>query len=346
MGGNLAYKKHGLRLSATAVTVHYNKPLNKKATIANQYDFRGTQNSIIGGEFNYSINIFNIYGEAGRSANGGLGGVIGSVISFDSKLTMLVHYRNFARDYQTIYSNAMVEGSGTQNERGMYVGAIIKPTYKWAIQTFYDSFMFPWIGITASSPNAKGNDFFAQVTYLPKDRVTIYGRYRHRNKVKNAPTSIEEMDFLLGTEQENYRIEASYPVSRSVTFKQRIEAVNYAPAEGTKETGYVFFTDVSYRAPKTPFTLTGRYAIFDTDGYNSRIYTYEKEVLYAFSVPGLSGVGSRMYLLTKYSPTRNIDLWLRYSTTIWDNVTTNGSGLNLINAPSKSEFGIQLRLKL
>jgi hypothetical protein len=85
--------------------------------------------------------------------------------------------------------------------------------------------------------------------------------------------------------------------------------------------------------------------MFDTDDYNNRQYLYEKNVLYAFSIPALSGRGVRWYSLLQFSPTRKIDLWIRFARTSQRDMKTIGSGLEEINTARRSEITAQVRMK-
>ena len=89
-----------------------------------------------------------------------------------------------------------------------------------------------------------------------------------------------------------------------------------------------------------------RYALFDTDSYNSRIYAYESDILYAFSIPAYYSKGSRLYFNLKYTLRDFLDIWLRYSQTYYSDLDVISSGLNQINGNAKSEIKVQVRIKI
>jgi hypothetical protein len=102
---------------------------------------------------------------------------------------------------------------------------------------------------------------------------------------------------------------------------------------------------VRYKPEKLPVTLTMRYALFQADGYDARIYTYETDVLYSYSVPAFYDKGSRFYAILKFDVGRRIDLWLRYAVTYYSNRNVIGSGLTEIQGNKRSEVKAQLRMK-
>lgn len=169
----------------------------------------------------------------------------------------------------------------------------------------------------------------------------MYVRYKIKNKPLNTrdETTIRYLDDAV---RQNLRFNTSIAVTPTITLKNRIE-LNYYNFGETQETGYLIYQDVVYRSKSTPWAVTVRYALFDTDGYDSRIYAYENDVLYAFSFPFYSDKGSRAYLLLRYRLTRNIDLYLRYAQTFYTNRTTIGSGLDEIQGNTRSEIKAQIR---
>jgi hypothetical protein len=95
-----------------------------------------------------------------------------------------------------------------------------------------------------------------------------------------------------------------------------------------------------------PYSFTARFALFDMDSYDARIYAYENDVLYYFGVPAYYNRGARMYITFRYRVMRGIDVWLRVAQTYYSNVSTIGSGLNQINGNKKTEIRTQIRFKL
>ena len=110
--------------------------------------------------------------------------------------------------------------------------------------------------------------------------------------------------------------------------------------------GYVVYQDISYSKLGVPFSVTLRYALFQTDDYNSRVYAYENDMPGAYSIPAYYYKGSRFYILLDYNVTRTIEVWVRYSQTVYDNkkIISEGS-LTEIQGNTRSEIKVQLRFK-
>jgi hypothetical protein len=72
-----------------------------------------------------------------------------------------------------------------------------------------------------------------------------------------------------------------------------------------------------------PVTVWARFCPFYTDDWDSRIYVYENDLLYSFSIPALYGKGSRSYIMTKWKISDFAELRIKYGIT--SSVTTGRS---------------------
>lgn len=163
--------------------------------------------------------------------------------------------------------------------------------------------------------------------------------------MKYANTSNNEfIRSIENTEKSNYRIHASYKISPSVSFNSRIEMITYLK-ENNMQTGYLIYQDIILKPNQIPLSITCRYALFDTQSYDERLYAHEHDVLYAYSIPAYYYKGSRTYILLKYSINKYIDIWFRYAQTFYANKQTIGSGLDEIQGNLKSEIKTQIRIR-
>ncbi len=190
---------------------------------------------------------------------------------------------------------------------------------------------------------SRGYDYLAQLEYSPSRQVQILLRYRTKNKPLNSARqtgvfSLDEVD------RHNYRLHLAYSISPTLTLRSRIETTGFSFAE-KRERGFLAYQDILYRSLSSPWALTFRYALFDTDGFDSRIYAYENDVLYAFSFPFYADKGSRIYLVTRYRLNHYVDLFARLAHTRYTNRKTSGSGMDEIAGPVRTEIKAQIRIK-
>ncbi|HET6245749.1 MAG: helix-hairpin-helix domain-containing protein [Bacteroidetes bacterium] len=343
-GGHLAYKKRNLKIGTTAVRTEYGGLLQRNLSLYNQFDFNSSQNLNLGIDYNWIYYNMNFFGEVARSANGGFAMVNGVLMSIDPRLSLIILHRKYGKDYQAMHSMGVGEGSKNSNEQGIYTGIVFNPSQKVTITAYYDRFVFPWMRYLVDAPSY-GTDYLVQINYTPSRKVDMYVRVRQRDKFKNSPEDIDEIDPVVGTNQINYRYHVSYSLTPSIKLRNRVDFIQFRIGDRPKENGYLIFQDLIYKPMKYPFSLNLRYALFDTDSYNSRIYTYESDVLYAFSIPGFSNRGSRAYAILQYTFKRNMDIWIRYAQTYYYNKNVIGSGLEEIQGNTRSELKVQLRYR-
>lgn len=346
-GANLKFVKGQLRLGTAAVYQGYNTLFNKTEQLYNQFDFRGKYNTSFSGDYSYTFRNVNVFGEISRnitdSGTGGWGMVHGALIALDAKASIGLMYRNYDKDYNTFYNAGFSEGSNTQNERGLYAGFKLKVSSKWYLQGYGDMFQFPWMRYLVDAPTA-GHEYLIQSTYKPNKIFEFYFRFREQVRQRNSrfgDGTITEVEDIL---QRNYRFNLSYTVSEIFSLKTRLEYVTLQRPSSEKQNGILFYQDFIFRPKSSPIDLAFRYALFDTDSYDTRIYAFENNALYVFAVPAYFNQGSRAYAMVRYTFLKHFDLWVRYGFFLYNNVSSISSGAEEIKGSRKSDLVVQLRM--
>ncbi len=345
IGSNLRYRNRNFQLGIAGVYQGYDKDFNKSVTPYNQFDFRGKSMFSFSGDYSWVFKNFNFFGETARSSySGAWANLHGVLFSLDSRASFSVLYRNYQKGYQTFYNTGFSEGSNTQNEKGIYAGLKLKLSSAWSVNSYVDLFKFPWMKYQVDAPSA-GHEIMVQASYKPNKILEIYGRYREQVRQKNSRDSDGTVTELEDVLQRNYRLNISYAISEFFTIKSRLEYVTINRPSNTPEKGMILTQDILFKPKNLPFDLSLRYALFDTDSYDSRLYTYENNALYVFAVPAYYYQGSRFYALVRYSFLRHCDLWVRYGVFKYNNRTSIGSGAEEIKGSVKTDITLQLRIK-
>jgi len=346
-GANLKFNHKKFRVGATGVTYQYSSNLVKTPQPYNYYSFTGNSNANFGIDYQASIRDLTLFGEAAVCQSGGMAFLNGALFSLSPQMNMALLHRYYERDYQALFASAFGENSTVSNENGLYLGTVIYPFARLKITAYYDMFTFPWLKFGVNAPS-RGYDYIAQADYSPSRYVSFYLRYKHEVKPENVPGSESTTYYIKGIEDvetTKLRFHISYSVSRQLQFRNRIEWALYKNVS-TRDEGILLYHDISYKPDIVPFTFSARYAIFDTDSWDSRLYAYENDILYAFSIPAYYDKGSRVYFNIKYSINKHIDLWFRIAQTYYSNKTSSGSGLDEVQGKTKTEAKVQLRFKL
>ncbi|PSQ61919.1 MAG: hypothetical protein BRD27_02745, partial [Bacteroidetes bacterium QH_10_64_19] len=98
--------------------------------------------------------------------------------------------------------------------------------------------------------------------------------------------------------------------------------------------------------PHPSLQIDAQVAFFDTDGFAARIYAYEHDLRYSFSVPVFFDRGRRSYVLAQYEPFPGLTLEAKFGITRYDNRDTIGSGLNQIAGSRRRDLRLQVRWAL
>ena len=114
-----------------------------------------------------------------------------------------------------------------------------------------------------------------------------------------------------------------------VTLRTRAEVSRVTNNSG-RSFGFMMYQDIIYKPLMSRYSLNLRFAIFDTDDYSTRIYAYENNVLYAYSIPAYYYRGYRYYLLVSFKLHKKLTAWARFSQTVYIDRAEIGSGNDLI----------------
>jgi hypothetical protein len=183
--------------------------------------------------------------------------------------------------------------------------------------------------------------------------MVIYLQFKNEIKQRNAPRNETPIDFLTDNTRTQFRIHISNKISKTVELRTRVEWSFFDNAVENLKKGYMIYQDIVFKPSDFPLSLTSRYAIFDNE-YDTRIYAYENDLLYTFSIPAYSGRGSRFYVNFRYKPHPKWSIEARYERTFLNFekqiengflITPNGigNGASFIEGNVRSAFDLQIQ---
>ncbi len=315
--------------------------IKRNPTIYNQFEFTGSHNQLASINYSYNWQNFCFFGESARSTSGGLGNIHGFLASLTTKLDISMLYRNYQRNFHTFYGNAFGEATRNINERGLYIGLKYSPNRRWNLALYYDKFSYPWLSFQADAPT-QGYEYLARLTWKPSKTITLYAQYREERKDKNQADNTTPIDFITKTIRQNYLFNIDYNADKIISLKTRAQFTRYQQSNNPTH-GMALVQDVNADFGKLKISV--RMAVFETDSYDTRLYVYEKDVLYSFSIPAYYGKGVRSYLLLNYQLTKKLDCWFRIAQTTYRNQDQISSGSEQIIGNTDTDIKLQLRIK-
>nr|MBS0036985.1 helix-hairpin-helix domain-containing protein [Saprospiraceae bacterium] len=331
---------NNLSLGLHAVYNHFDIPQNRLQRPYNQFYFSGTELLNLGLEYRYIFRNFNFFGETAVSDNGALATINGLLIGLHRTVSLAMLYRNMSVDYHAIYPNAFGENSVGNNEGGFYTGLEVRPAPRITLSGYVDFWQHPWLRFRTDAPSV-GNEMFFRFSYSIRRKLNFYAQYRLKQREQNITEDVA-LRILKMESRESIRFHLALNVTPALELRTRFEHSIYNFNEES-ETGYLIFQDILYRPMGSPFSMTARISFFDTESFNTRIYAYENDLLYSFSIPPFFDRGYRYYINLRYRPTRNITLEGRFSQTRYRNREEIGSGLETIEGNTRTDLKFQIR---
>lgn len=342
VGFNAVYTGNNFQIGSTFVHTHFNHQLIPDKSLYNYYSFSGHQQSVGGINYRYRLFKFNLFGETATSDGFSIATVNGLSFTPHSQVSLIALHRLYSTKYNALYANSFSEGSKVNNEKGLYIGAEIRPFKKWKISAYADNFQFLWPKFGVDLPSM-GEDYLIQFDYAAKRDLSMFWRWRYETKEINAVNPDLTMASIVPIEKASFRYQLNYTCNRFI-FKNIIEAKFSQNNHSGWKYGLTSLQDVSYSFVQVPLHIDLRYQFFDAVDYDNRFYTYEKDILYAFSIPMYYGAGSRYYFNIKYDVNSHLSLWLKFAQTVYaDGRETISSGNEEITGNRKTDLRFLLQ---
>lgn len=337
LGGNLTLTFSNFQLGFTAVHTQLDNRLEPDKTVYNHFYFAGDKQTTAGFHYRIRLKKLNIFGETAMADNASMATINGLSFSPLSQVSLVALYRYYSPEYDTFYASSFSETSRINNESGLYLGAEVRPFRKWKLAAYADSYRFAWPKYGIDAPSI-GKDYLLQADFVPKRNIAMFWRFKFEEKQTNLSTTDAVMPVLVPLQKTSLRYQLTYSYG-NFSFKNVLEGNLSRNGNADWTYGVIASQDVSYAFQTIPLKIDFRYQFFDAVDYENRFYSYEKDVLYAFSIPMYFGLGTRYYLNLKYELNRNLSLWLKIAQTIYaDGRETLSSGNEAIAGNRKTDL--------
>lgn len=344
VGGNVWFLNNWFQAGTTFVYTLLSQPLSPDTTNYNQFYFRGKSQLAASIDYRIRWQKLNFFGETAISDKSAVATTNGVSFSPVSTVSLVASHRYFPAKYDVFFANSFSESSRVNNETGFYIGAEVRPLKFWKISVYADNYRFPWAKFGVDAPSL-GNDYLAQLDYFPKRNVSMFWRFKYESKQHNYTDAASVMPVVPFNPKWQARYKLSYSFG-NFSFKNQLDVNGANDGVNASTYGYSALQDVSYNFTNIPLGCDARLHVFDAQNYDNRIYVYEQDVLYAFSVPMVYGMGMRYYLSLKYDVLKNLSFWLKFAQTVYaDDRETISSGNEEISGKRKTDFRFLIRWK-
>ena len=353
-GGNLVYSASRFNAGVNFTHFRFAKSFQKKEEPYNLYSFRGRHLSDISFDYGYTLGNIHFFGELASDQANHRAFVQGALLSLGNELDLSVLYRNISPAYQSLYSDAFTENSSPVNEKGFYSGLSFRPVDGLKVEMYYDLFVFPWLKYRIDAPGS-GNDFLFQAFFQPAKNWYLGTVYKQEKKAGNQDISEMASHPVFSPVKKRWQLETGYKINPKFQFKAKMAYIWIRKdweKNRTKQEGFLGLLDIFYHNIIINANL--RIQHFLTPGYDFRIYIYENDMLFNFSLPPYYDNGWRYYVnihkgfhLSKNRSGAHqpfLSVWVKWGQTIYTDKNMIGSGLDEINGSKKSDLKFQIRI--
>ena len=372
VGANLTFRHKRLEIQLTGIESIYSDSIHPYRNAKyNRHYFRGSDQFVGGASFRYNHGWFDVFGELATAQNNeqssiinqqssitkshwGFGTIIGSRFYPTNGISLIALYRYYSPYFDNQLGYAFSETSRINDENGGYLGFDITRLANWRIFGYGDVFYFSGYKYGLGNDTCTlGYDAMCEVQYHSNHQSSIINqqwwlsfRIRSKKKVTSTYSSRARFDWSRG------------PWSLRTTADANLVPGNPSPVTRNPSIPYgvSLSQDVEFNFQLStfhfPLSLRIRVQAFDARDWDNRIYTYEHDVLYAYSIPATYGLGGRAYLCLRWQLNPHLALYLRASETIYARswyiekypkspITNDQSQI-----PTRTDIHFLLRLKL
>ena len=340
-GGNVSYQQNHIRLGITGVYYVFNRLYEPELTGYSKYNIHGNHFYNLGIDYAYRWRRFSFQGETaiGKQGWASLNRLQYSPVQ---DIQFILIHRFYSYDYWAMYAHSFGEGSTVQNEQGYYVGLETTPFSHWRFFVSFDLFSFPWKKYRINKPS-RGTDGLIQATFTPRTNLSMYLKYRYKQKERDLTGSKGTLTLPIFHHQLRYRL--NYSLNDVFSSRTTLDYNHFHSQDRAATKGYQVTQMISSQLPWTRLFADVQGSYFCTDDYDSRVYVSEKGLLYTFYTPSFQGRGFRCAVRLRYELNKHWLFITKYGETIYLNRNEIGSGNDLIYGNKKADIQMQLRIK-
>ncbi len=340
-GGNISLKKDHWHIGINSVNFHFDQSLQKRDEPYNLFTIKGNNWQNYSVDYSFTRNNIHFFGEAAMDKLMNKAYINGLLISLNTRADFSLLHRSISKGYQSLNGNAFTENTMPVNENGLYAGLSLRVSQIIKLDAYADLFSFPWLKYLADAPG-RGKEFLVQFTYSPNKQLELYSRIKSETKETNQRENVSVTNFMVPVSKINWRIQFSVKINTAFILRSRTELMWFNKGRQGEENGFLSYLDYLYKPMMKRFGGGIRLQYFETDSYNSRLYAYENDVLYNFSIPPFSGKGFRYYLNFNFDINKIFSIYFRFAQTQYKDVNTIGTGNDAIDGKARSEIKFQL----
>jgi hypothetical protein len=337
-GINISKKWQYLKVGVLAYYQRFNTAFASDSS--NMYkngNFTGKENIAGSIHFNGIYKKWNYFGEYAMSKNLSNALVLGLALQAHPGLSTGITFRHFGREYQNFYSGGFKKLGGSGEEQGFtfYLHSQFIPL----TEVFYRANLYKSTGpIFYSNQGVEYETHKLNILFHPRNDIQISLRYAYKKEEREVRETGEMKKTKLLTNnlftlRVNIQAEAWLELRSTIMFRP-LKKESYSS---------LLAQDFRLRPIGKDYSIDIRISLFSIQNWQDRLYLYEHDVLYAFSIPAFTDKGQRAYLNFKYRLFKELQIMAKIGITNYTNKKEIGSGADLISGNIKTEYNLLVK---
>lgn len=336
-GGNVDYRFKGFHVGLTGIFVSLDKELKPKTeALYRRHYAHGKDFYNIGVNYGYTGHRLSFCGETATGGCNAVATVNSLTYNLSDNMELLALQRFYSFRYYSLFAESFSEGEAVQNESGVYLGVKWHPIPNMNVMAYTDFAYFAWPKYQATG-SSRSFDNLLQVVYVPGS-WTFSARYRFKMRERDN----ESKNGLIFKKEHRGRFAVAY---NGAVLSGKTQGDIVYTTYKDKSFGWMVSQNVNLNI-KRVLNATLSFGYFNSDNYDSRLYAYERGLLYSFSFPAYYGNGMRFALYASYGFSDKLTFIAKIGTTKYFDRDKIGSSYQEIDGSSATDLEMQLRFRL
>jgi hypothetical protein len=332
-GTHLRYFTHGFHVGMTALYTSLSRELRPGTEqLYRRYYPAGRSFWNAGVDYGYMGSRLAFSGETATGDCRALATLNTLSYQVSSQLSLMALQRFYSYQYYSLFAQSFSDGGSVQNESGLYVGAVWHPSRRLALQFYTDYAYAPWARYQISASSHAWDNLLSAT--WSNDRFTLLARYRLRLREKDNA----DHTGLIDKTEHRARLAVGY-AHAAWTLRTQVDLADCQLS--TNSFGWMATQNIGYNGQR--LHLNADLSYFHTDGYDSRVYAYERSTLYNFSYPVYSGQGIRYAFFVAADVTPHLLVIAKVGTTDYFDRDHISSSYQQIDHSAQTDLDVQVR---
>ena len=331
IGFNAEYKANEqIRIGMNQLHTTYSLPIPVyKNSYSKEIDYQ-TKVNLSSLYANYSFRNFHAFGEFAMTKEKKHASVVGFLHQLSTATKVLAKFRFLSEKFFSPNGNIIQENNHKKEEQGVYLGIKTSISSRFSLEAYLDRFSFPK-GLLENLNSFGAYEFMLAGNYDLNPKTIFRVLYREK-----------KFDILNNKTKRRLDLSYKHLLEDFIELKGKVTIQNQN-SNFFDNFGYSLIQDIKIRFSFLSFKT--RFAIFEIDDFENRIYNYEPDLLYSFSMPFFYQKGFRYFLLIGYKPNKSLNFGFKFARSTYPLKESLSSGNEKINTNHKTGISFQCLYK-